>query len=354
MAMPASRVEQLPHVFTERRHSDNPRHVAWAHFDVEIVADIQRQLRLNPRADVQFTYRDQAAILFLLRQVQNFKDTKFLTDYLPDIQGTTEHRGVIRAKAFEIGAKVVDGLKRNTIIVADSDKKCRRCSSATTTGSWHRDSEYAGDVLCEDCADEDSPYLDPIDLPLTPIDANIDPASATTSTSKKRKRSTAAGAGAESSAKTVKKPRTSKSKVTDVNVDATPATTSTPTDANIDPASATTLTSKKRKRSTAAGAGAESSAKTVKKPRTSKSKVTGVNVDATAATTSTLISKNLDALYNSGPYFRRLAPRQQYGTACARCMKSKVRCDVVKGQACKRCAKHYDGECSHAGEGTLR
>jgi hypothetical protein len=42
--------------------------LAWAHFDVEVVTDIQDQLKEDPKAPLQAIRRDQAALLHFLRQ----------------------------------------------------------------------------------------------------------------------------------------------------------------------------------------------------------------------------------------------------------------------------------------------
>lgn len=47
--------------------------MAYAHFDLEVVVEIMRQLRLNLAATIQYWRRDQAALLHMLQNLEVYK-----------------------------------------------------------------------------------------------------------------------------------------------------------------------------------------------------------------------------------------------------------------------------------------
>jgi hypothetical protein len=165
MAMPHNRVDRIPYVFQERHHTDDVG-LAWAHFDVEVVSDIQGQLEEDPKAPIEAIRRDQAALLHFLRQVQNWKDTRYLPENLGKHYGDRDSLNFINAKGCEIGEELMKSLKRNYMSIEGVEKKCSRCQRLTTSESWHRCQQNLGDVVCQDCYETE--LEDPVRTPPPP------------------------------------------------------------------------------------------------------------------------------------------------------------------------------------------
>jgi hypothetical protein len=165
MAMPSNRVDRIPYVFQERHHVDGVGGLSWAHFDVEVVRDIQCQLEEDPRAPLPAIRRDQAALLHFLRQVQNWKEMKWVDDRYAQHHGDRHAPNYINAKACEIGEELMNSLRRNFISVEGVEKKCTQCQT-TTSDSWHRCQQNLGDVVCQGCHDPE--FEDPARTSLPP------------------------------------------------------------------------------------------------------------------------------------------------------------------------------------------
>lgn len=151
LAMSRQRVDQIPYVFKIRDYSEGLG-LAWAHFDLEVVVDIQDQLATDPKALISIFRRDQAALLHMFDQVQKWKDTRWPDEVFASLYVDEEAKASVKAKVYEIGAKLVEGLQRNHMVSTDIDKKCALCGNQSTLGDWHRDSGLLlGNVICQLC-----------------------------------------------------------------------------------------------------------------------------------------------------------------------------------------------------------
>ena len=139
MAMPADRVTHVPHVFKPRPHdSQASQTIAWAHFDVRVVAEIASTWKADPKAPIQFQRADQAAILLMLDHVEEYKDILTLSGE--------------RDELYPDGKSLVSGLERNHLS-GEVDKKCAQCGGQADQ-QWFRGPFDEADVICERCEAE--------------------------------------------------------------------------------------------------------------------------------------------------------------------------------------------------------
>lgn len=165
MAMPPNRVSDLRFMFTTRHHPGCDVQLAWAHFDLSIVADIMRQIEQDRNSPIQFLRRDQAGLIHMLRSVREWKDV------------CREQRiGQISAVAYRQRSYfpqvhvLLNGLQRNSFILPLVEKECDR----------HSGTEPAQVAI-------DPTPIDPTPIDPTPIDPTpIDPTPIAPSAKRKR------------------------------------------------------------------------------------------------------------------------------------------------------------------------
>lgn len=142
----ADAVANVSYYFRRRKFEEPPYlGMAYAQFDLEVVVDIMRQLRLNLAATIQYWRRDQAALLHMLKNLEIYKLQQRL-DKRSEEEAVWEAR-----RYYPIGGAFA--WKRNPFVpeLQDRGKQCAECGSPGTDTSWHRDwhAQHSAAVVCD-------------------------------------------------------------------------------------------------------------------------------------------------------------------------------------------------------------
>jgi hypothetical protein len=146
--MPSKRVSALSHTFTTREHFIPPSEgVSWAHFDLDIVIDIVRKIRVNPGTPMQYSRRDQAALIHLFSYVDDFKAC------VPN--HATMANGTQRNDENAIGKTLTQTVCRHHLLpFRIFSKRCFECGEQSIPGFWIRAGRRpTAEVTCDNCVE---------------------------------------------------------------------------------------------------------------------------------------------------------------------------------------------------------
>ena len=99
----------LPYVFT-RRSFNVSLDAAWAHFGLEVVVGIKRQLSVNVGAPIQYLRSDQAALMYILLGVEQYELQQRVHERIYDAEEVWDaqsNRAIGEALSFERHTKTL-------------------------------------------------------------------------------------------------------------------------------------------------------------------------------------------------------------------------------------------------------